>query len=533
MTAHRIPATGWLVLVGLVLWGLAATPARADLYDAVEAGDVRAVRAALDAGEDPDPGAEEELGPLHYAVMYGHEDIVALLLQRGAHVNVGDDVVSIAAGAGEKPNLRILGLLLDAKASPNRMDANGWRPLHTAASKGRVEVMDLLLKHGADIEARTRYGDSPLGTAAAYDKPAAVKLLLERGAKVDAHAADGATPLHYAAWWGFAETAGLLREHGAPQDLFTAAGTGDVETVERLLDAGMPVDTPAKGGQWDGSAALGWAAHAGQDEVLALLLARGAAPAAASRAKLTPLHLAALGGHAASVKRLLAAGAPVDPRDGTGRTPLHYAARKGAVEAAGLLLAAGADANAVYGSSRYTPLHEAALEGHPELVTLLLAQGASPTARTESQATALHIAVLHPEVVKALLAKGAPTDLADDRGATPLHEAAEGAYLESAKLLIDAGASLKAKDKRGETPLHAVCGKGITDLLFGGLGGDDDAEPTPEERERETRRVAIAELMLAKGADPRARDADGRTPLDLARENELQKLAAFLEPRTR
>jgi ankyrin repeat protein len=222
----------------------------------------------------------------------------------------------------------------------------------------------------------------------------------------------------------------------------------------------------------------------------------------------------------------------VNPRDASGRTPLHYAARKGSTAAAGLLLAAGADANAVYGSSRYTPLHEAALEGNAALVALLLDKGASLTARTESQATALHIAVLHPDVVKALLAKDAPTDLVDDRGATPLHEAAEGAYLDSARLLIDAGASLKAKDERGETPLHAACGKGITDLLFGDLGEGDHAAPTPEERERETRRIALATLMLAKGADPRARDADGRTPLDRARENDLARLAAFLESRT-
>ena len=78
-------------------------------------------------------------------------------------------------------------------------------------------------------------------------------------------------------------------------------------------------------------------------------------------------------------------------------------------------------------------------------------------------------------------------------GFTPLHVAAYGNNLVAAGVLLEAGADLHATDSpaNGRTPLHEVARDG---------GG------SPK----------VAELLLRKGADPNATDADGLTPLHFA-----------------
>src|SRR5687768_3772121 len=78
------------------------------------------------------------------------------------------------------------------------------------------------------------------------------------------------------------ETEAAARAAGARAalDLFEAAGLGRVERVAELLDA-----DPAAAAAWsdDGFTALHLAAYLGEAEVVAVLLARGAAPDLASR----------------------------------------------------------------------------------------------------------------------------------------------------------------------------------------------------------------------------------------------------------
>ena len=71
---------------------------------------------------------------------------------------------------------------------------------------------------------------------------------------------------------------------------------------------------------------------------LALLFVALASPAAA-----TPLHDAAVKGHAAAVSALLVAGADPNARASNGATPLHIAAKLGHAAIVSALRAAGAD----------------------------------------------------------------------------------------------------------------------------------------------------------------------------------------------
>ena len=86
---------------------------------------------------------------------------------------------------------------------------------------------------------------------------------------------------------------------------------------------------------------------------------------------LTPLHLAARGGHDALARLLIARGGEVNARANDGRTPLHLAAKHGRENTAKILLDNGADAKAK-DKKFLTANYEAAKAKHPRVVELIL-----------------------------------------------------------------------------------------------------------------------------------------------------------------
>jgi ankyrin repeat protein len=232
-----------------------------------------------------------------------------------------------------------------------------------------------------------------------------------------------------------------------------AVESGELETVELLLAAGIHPDTRTNGG----STALMVAAGAGQEETALRLLAAGAdAQARESRmSELTALHYAALGGQGRLCLELVKRGCPVDVLEATLKTPLFLAAAQGHGETCGVLLEQGADIN--YRSQTLsTPLIAAAAGGHLAVVEQLHGAGAELDAADLEGTTALLIAAgfNYPQMLTRLLELGADPGarLTDGRGA--VHLAVFGRSQQTLELLRDAGVPLDEPNPvSGNTPL--------------------------------------------------------------------------------
>jgi len=74
-------------------------------------------------------------------------------------------------------------------------DQLGMTPLHFAAANGQKEVVEHLLAKGADINAKSGEGETPLHRAARWYNDETVKLLIDKGANVNAKDNEGETPL--------------------------------------------------------------------------------------------------------------------------------------------------------------------------------------------------------------------------------------------------------------------------------------------------------------------------------------------------
>ena len=276
---------------------------------------------------------------------------------------------------------------------------------------------------------------------------------------------------------------------GAETELIRAIQAGDEAVLADVLASGADVNAVEP----DGSTALHWAAWAEATAAAAQLIEAGANPVAADRNGITPLFLAAENGNPDMTQLLLEAGADATALAPTGETLLMLASRTGRLPTLDLLLDRGVgvdEKDPVYGQ---TALMLAVRANYPDAVQRLIDRGADLDAQTRIGAT--------PEFVPPCKGTGCGSEgvginrgglpdrgrrAAAKGGMTPLLYAARDGHIEVARLLIEAGADPDLGEANGIRP-----------LLMAALNN----------------RQEIALALLAAGADPNADDFWGRTPL--------------------
>ena len=312
--------------------------------------------------------------PLISAITIGDEELVQLMLQRGASVEARcADQITPLMHAVNHGYLPILELLLKNGAQIDSTTA-GWTALHRAADLVNVSMVRLLLAKGADIEERSPKDFSPkrhplarLGSdfgeydevdasdadegwtallrAAANGQEAMVRLLVEKGADIEARSPSNGTPLICAAEGKYEAVVEFLLQSGANVNAEDQFGWKPLHRV---------MVTP------------------GGEHVAQVLLTHGADINARCSYNKTPLHHAIEKGNESMVSFLLAAGADYEARDIAERTPLHTAIESRLSNMVHILLEAGADADAKdKGGHDALGAANRALRKSPEITSLL------------------------------------------------------------------------------------------------------------------------------------------------------------------
>ena len=102
----------------------------------------------------------------------GHLEIVKLLIQKGADINVKDkhDNNSSLAVAASKAHLEVVKLLLENGADINSKNKHGQCPLLFALYKGKgeLEVVKLLIEKGSDVKSKNNTGQNILHCASRH-----------------------------------------------------------------------------------------------------------------------------------------------------------------------------------------------------------------------------------------------------------------------------------------------------------------------------------------------------------------------------
>jgi ankyrin repeat protein len=291
---------------------------------------------------------------LHWAAFKGRLEIVQVLLNQGANVNLetegGETALHIVSRGKYGPEERGVGiarLLLERGVDVHVQNKNLNTALHIAASNWKLEITRLLLSHGANVNVENVHGQTPLYSVSGGNHNlqggasiARLFNLMERGVGVNAQKKNTLTPLHLAAM--IKRRLKIALDRGVNMNLETKE-THDSEEhgvgiARLLLERGVDVHVQSK----NLNTALHTAAFNGRLDIVQVLIDHGANPNVGSQQGSTPLHLVSAGkynsqGHGIA-QLLVEHGMDVNAQNKNKFTPLHFASFKGRLQIVQVLL---------------------------------------------------------------------------------------------------------------------------------------------------------------------------------------------------
>ena len=187
-------------------------------------------------------------------------------------------------------------------------------------------------------------------------------------------------------------------------------------------------------------------------------------------------------------------------------TPLFEACVNGYARIVRILIEHGAKLDEIVGPG-YTCVYNAALNGHGKVVSMLIDAGADPGINTEAGMSPLYAAAQggHGDCLvdilgSPLMTKALMNYAGNGNGATALTVAAQNGHFACVRELIQAGVEVNPKlSTCGSTPLHVA--------IF--IAQRDNDKPHRN----------ITEILLHNGADVHAKNNEGLTAIDLAKDD--------------
>lgn len=194
-----------------------------------------------------------------------------------------------------------------AQSAPAQSDIAKYEGLHKAAHFNDIDALRTLIKNGTNLDTRDRFNRTPLIVAAFASNDEIVEILAKVGADVNAY-------------------------DYQDYDIATiAAVANDVELLELALELGTDASNITS--PYEGTALIA-AAHLGHHQVVDRLLEAGAPIDHVNNIHLTALIEAVILGdggsdHVKTVKLLVDAGADQSIADSQGLTPVEHARSRG------------------------------------------------------------------------------------------------------------------------------------------------------------------------------------------------------------
>jgi len=357
-----------------------------------------------------------------------------------------------------------LAVLLKSRLNPNLRDYNGNTALHYAMEDRNIPLAVTLVSHGSNVFIENNDGKSPLIHAFNHGSEFTNQFLIRISKPIDR---EGNLPIFHAVRWNYSDV------------------------VRAIIEA----DNGVNHQNLQGNTVLHEAAHAGFPQIAAILLDAGANP---------------------------------NTSDSVGRTPVHHAVIWGAFEVLKLLLENGGDIN-LKDDEGHTALHMAASAGANYILTWLLSSQIGSQIAIDSRDNNGQTALFHAakfdkrQSCSILLENGADSLIRDRFGRTALHAALAAQGVESSRVLIEAGGDLFAIDSAGQTPFDLLMMGGMSFLPevmdHNLLNSQDNMGNTLLHRAIISGASdGIIHMLIGRGADRKARNAAGASPLDLARE---------------
>lgn len=370
----------------LIRFGAGVDRANSDgwtpLMNAVNSGNLPAVRTLAAAGANLEATTEEGWTALHFTVQP-------------------------SKNSDRLHDAEVVKLLVSVGADLNAQNIYGQTPLFLSIENQREEMRKFLMSSGANPDIATHSGWTPLMRAVFDGNLPAARALVSAKANLEARNREGWTALHL--------IANLPNNGNRSQD---------VALARLLIDGGVNLNAR----QHKGKTPLYLSVVNNRGEVRDVLLASGANPNIASNGELTPLLMAVYYGNLPAVQALLAAGADVEAKTDKGWSVLHYVAngaeegdRSQDVVMTHLLVDAGAGVN-VRDQYGFTPLFLSVANNRKEVRSVLLASGANPNIANSDGCTPLMRAVFDRSLsaAQALVAANANPAMTDKAGWTAL-----------------------------------------------------------------------------------------------------------------
>ena len=263
--------------------------------------------------------------PLHISSALGHTCTTTLLLKHKAKMDSEDKQKNtpllLACEGGHETTAA---LLLSHGAPVSSENSKKTTPLHAACQTGLHDIAEQLIIQGANVDAADARGETPLHVASSKEGTGIVEMLLRHGADVSIQDEDEQTALHVSCALGLTQTAEVLlsyyayincRDTNQQSPLYYATERGHEDTVSLLLQNGAELGTPA------------WKKRQPRHTDMQLCKDTCGDMCGCISDSVTPLHAAAMKGHASIIELLLAYNADVNATDRKHRTALHYASR--------------------------------------------------------------------------------------------------------------------------------------------------------------------------------------------------------------